>query len=92
MTLALSSLGVLFTKVIRYSLQLPIEVDGVIVCAHCNCMAGLGEFCTHIAAVLFYLEAVAPLQGMKTVTDSECSWIIPFYLKSAQYLPIKDID
>ena len=70
-----------------------IEDDGVIVCAHCTCMAGLGETCTHIAAVLFYLEAVARLQGMKTVTESgECSWIIPSYLKSAQYLPIKDID
>ena len=55
-------------------------------------MAGLGETCTHIAAVLFYLEAVARLQGTKTVTESECSWIIPSYLKSAQYLPIKNID
>ena len=69
-------------------------------------MAGLGETCihiaavlfylevvaTHIAAVLFYLEAVARLQGMKTITESECSWIIPSYLKSAQYLPIKDIE
>jgi len=75
-----------------YSCWLVIEVDGVIVCAHCNCMAGLGETCTHLAAVLFYLKVVARLQGMKTVTESECSWIIPSYLKSAHYLPIKDID
>ena len=61
-------------------------------CAHCNSMAGLGETCTHFAAVLFYLEAVACLQGVKTVTETECSWIIPSYLKSAQYLPIKNID
>ena len=33
-----------------------------------NCMAGLGETCTHISAVLFYLEAVAHLQGTKSVT------------------------
>jgi len=60
-----------------------IENDGVIVCAHCNCIAGLGETCSHIAAVLFYLEAVAHLQGMKSVTERECNWIIPSYLKSA---------
>ena len=35
-----------------------------------------------------YVEAVACLQGMKTVTESECSWILPSYLKSAQYLDI----
>ena len=69
-----------------------IEVDGVIVCVHCNCMAGLGETCTYIAAILFYLETVAHLQGVKTVTESECSWIIPSCLKSAQYFPINDIN
>ena len=33
------------------------EKDGTIICAHCvGCMAGLGECCSHIASVLFYLE------------------------------------
>ena len=27
----------------------------MIVCAHCTCMAGLGETCPHIAVVFFYL-------------------------------------
>ena len=61
----------------------------MMVCAHCTCMASLGETCTHIAAFLFYLDAVAHLQGMKTI---ECSWIISSYLRSAQYLPIKNIN
>jgi len=65
---------------------------GVIVCVHCNCMAGLGETCIQIVAFLFYLEALARIQDTKTVTVSECSWIILSYLKSAQYLPIKNID
>jgi len=26
--------------------------DGEVVCAHCSCMAGLGEACSHIAALL----------------------------------------
>ena len=33
------------------------EEDGTIICAHCvGCMAGLGECCSHIANVLFYIE------------------------------------
>ena len=55
-------------------------------------MAGLGEACSHIAAVLFYLEALARMQGTKTCTQEECQWIIPSYLKTVEYLPIKDID
>ena len=56
-------------------------------------MAGLGETCTHIAAVLFYLEATARIQGTSTTcTQEACQWIIPSYLKSVEYLPIKEID
>ena len=49
-------------------------------------MAGLGETCTHIAAVIFYLEAVARLQGKQTSTERKCEWIIPSYLKNVEYL------
>jgi len=56
-------------------------------------MASLGETCTHIASVLFYLEASARLHGTsKTCTEESYKWIIPSYLKEVQYLPIKDID
>ena len=55
-------------------------------------MAGLGEACSHIAAILFYLEALARMQDTKTCTQEECQWIIPSYLKTVEYLPIKDID
>lgn len=27
------------------------KVDGQIECSHCDCVAGLGEVCTHVAAV-----------------------------------------
>ena len=30
---------------------------GTVLCAHCTCMAGLGEACSHIAALLFAAEA-----------------------------------
>ena len=37
-------------------------------------MAGLGETCTHVAAVL---EAVNRVQGVKPPTQSQSSWIPP---------------
>ena len=40
--------------------------------------------CTHIAAVLFYLEAAAGLQGKQTSIQHK--WIMP------EYLPVKSID
>lgn len=55
-------------------------------------MAGLGETCTHIAAVLFHLEAVVRIQGTMTCTESQCAWVVPSYVKSIDYQPIKNID
>ena len=56
-------------------------------------MAGLGEVCSHIASILFYLEAVVKIQGISpTCTQEKCQWIIPSFLKNAEYLPIKDLD
>ena len=55
-------------------------------------MAGLGETCTHVAAVLFYLEALHRLQGSETCTGRKCEWIMPKFQKDMQYLPIKNID
>ena len=55
-------------------------------------MAGLGEVCTHVAAVLFYLEAVSHIQGKETCTSQTCQWILPSVKKKVEYLPIADID
>ena len=69
-----------------------LEESGEVCCAHCNCMAGLGEVCTHIAAVLFYMEAVTRIQGKQTCTQTECEWLIPSYYKNIEYKPVKEID
>ena len=56
-------------------------------------MAGLGEVCSHIASILFYLETTVRIQGAHpTCTQEKCEWIIPSYLKSAEYLPLRSID
>lgn len=33
-----------------------VDLNGIILCAHCDCMAGLGEVCSHVGATLFLLE------------------------------------
>lgn len=53
--------------------------DGQILCAHCNCMAGLGKTCTHIAACLFRLEATFRLQDQQSCTGQLCGWVMPTY-------------
>ena len=54
-------------------------------------MAGLGEVCTHIAAILFYVEAVYRFEEAKTCTQGLCAWNVPT-MKKIEYLPIKEID
>jgi len=33
-----------------------LKFSGEVLAAHCTCIAGLGECCSHIGAVLFYLQ------------------------------------
>ena len=54
-------------------------------------MAGLGEACTHIGAVLFYLEAVTNSSNNVTCTQQRCKWVVPTQ-REIPYLPIKGID
>ena len=40
------------------------EKQGTVISAHCcGCKAGLGESCSHVASVLFYLEAWTKIHG-----------------------------
>ena len=55
-------------------------------------MAGLGEVCTHVAALLFYLEALQRMEEVQTCTQQQCGWIMPSASTTVQYLEIKDID
>ena len=68
------------------------EKVGAVVFAHCNCIAGLGETRTHVAALLFYLEALARSEERRTCTGELCQWKMPAFQKSMEYAPIKDID
>ena len=67
------------------------EMVGTVVCAHCTCMAGLGEACSHIAALLFAAEANTSVLKNTSCTSQLCSWL-PASNQSVEYAPISDID
>ena len=48
--------------------------DGTIISAHClGCKAGLAESCSHVASVMFYIEAVTRIQGKLACTQAKCT-------------------
>ena len=69
------------------------EKDGTIICAHCvGCTAGLGECCSHIASVLFYIEVWTRLHGRLACTQVKCTWLLPTYVKEISYARVEDIN
>ena len=48
---------------------------------------GIGEVCSHVAAVLFFLETSTRFQGRATCTQEQGCSII-----SKKYTPVKDFD
>ena len=68
-----------------------VEKNGTIICGHCDCMAGLGEACSHIAAVLFALEYNTRIVAGTTCTSLPCSWLPPSF-QSVEYSPVAQID
>ncbi len=54
-------------------------------------MAGLGEACTHIGAVLFYMETATKISKETSCTQQKCQWTIPSFQKNIPYLPVKHL-
>ena len=69
------------------------ERQGTILFAHClGCKAGLAESCSHIASVLFYLEAWTKINGRLACMLVKCSWILPTYVKQVEYEKAREIN
>ncbi|XP_041376642.1 uncharacterized protein LOC121389093 [Gigantopelta aegis] len=66
--------------------------DGVVKGTHCTCMAGLGEACTHIAALLFSIEATVRIRNSATVTERPAYWMLPAAIKNVPYSQLTDIN
>ncbi|KAM4545914.1 uncharacterized protein PAE49_018376 [Odontesthes bonariensis] len=54
-----------------------LRSSGEVESAHCTCMAGIAESCTHVAAMLFKVDYVVKARGRKTVTDVPAYWMMP---------------
>ena len=67
------------------------EEGGKIITAHCDCMAGLGESCTHVASLLFAIESGVCIRDSMTVTQKKAYWVMPTGVKEVPYAPVKDI-
>ena len=66
--------------------------DGAVVAAHCTCMAGLGETCSHVASTMFYVEAAVRMREKQTVTGVAAYWKLPSAKSQVEYAPIKKIN
>lgn len=71
---------------VRHSMRLslsPLKVwvlcegDGTIITAHCTCIAGLGEVCSHVAATLYAIESMVRYKSTSSKTDLLCQWNRP---------------
>ena len=66
--------------------------DGRIIAGHCDCTAGLGKTCSHIATLLWVLAVGVEKRESLTVTQKSAYWVMPPPMRSVPYAPIKDIE
>jgi len=71
-----------------YDAWVCVEKTGTVKCAHCTCMAGLGQVCNHVAAVLFKIEAAVKLGfTVCSPTIEACKWNSQFR-KQIDMIPV----
>ena len=69
------------------------EEVGTILYAHCmECKAGLAETCSHIASVLFYIEAWTRINGKLACTQVKCTWLLPTFVNEVNNDRVRDIN
>ena len=92
--------GFLFTALVKHSQQLslpPLKVwvavkqSGEVLSAHCSCMAGLGEGCSHVAAVHFTAEANTQTKQQFSSTSLPCSWL-PTSFQFVNFSKVAEMD
>lgn len=58
-----------------------LKSSGEVSSAHCTCMAGVAESCTHVGALLFKVEATVRCRENATVTERPAYWMLPSNIK-----------
>lgn len=51
--------------------------SGKILAAHCDCAAGIGETCSHVASMLWVIGAGVESRDSLTVTQKSAYWVMP---------------
>ena len=52
----------------------------------------MAESCSHVASVLFYIEAWTRILGKLSCTQVKCTWLLPSYVKEVPYARVRDIN
>ena len=68
------------------------ESSGKVLACHCNCMAGLGETCSHVASFLWAVEAGGRMRDSMTVTQKKAYWVLLPSVKEVPYAPLSHIN
>ena len=58
------------------SVWVGVHEDGTVITGHCDCMAGVSEVCSHVAATLFCIAKAAEMIP-KSCTSVPCEWNKP---------------
>lgn len=72
-----------------------IRKNGMVECGHCDCMAGLAETCSHVAAILYWLETAVRLNEETTCTSKPKSWLplsMPVACHQVPYVTMEELE
>jgi hypothetical protein len=67
------------------------EKNGAILTAHCSCMAGRGETCSHIGATIYMMEFHTKNKESLSCIDVASGWLPPT-MSDVAVSRIKDLD
>ena len=59
---------------------------------HTACLTGLGETCSHVASLLWSVEAGVRLLDSLTVMQKEAYWVLPPSVKDMPYASLSEIQ
>ena len=68
------------------------EAEEIIIAANCDCMAGLGETCSHVASLLWAPATGVEKRDSLTVTQKSAHWVISSAIKMVTYAPLAEIS
>ena len=69
-----------------------IKCSGAVLVGHCTCMAGLAETCSHVGAILHWVEAAVRILKNVACTSKENKWVMPTPKENILYIELREIN